>query len=59
LAWWAGTSFAAPIVTGAIAAVLGTGIQRTQEAFNALKHKGIIKQAGTIAEEDVMYVKQG
>src|SRR5687767_685096 len=58
LAWWAGTSFAAPIVTGAIAAALGTGFQRTQEAFDKLKIKGIIKQAGTNAQEDVMYVKQ-
>lgn len=60
LAWWAGTSFAAPIVTGAIAAALGTGrIQRTQEAFEALKTTDIIKQAGTINNEDVMEVKQG
>jgi hypothetical protein len=58
-AWWAGTSFAAPIVTGAIAAALGTRFQRTQDAFDALKTKDIIKQAGTNADEDVMYVKQG
>jgi len=69
LAWWAGTSFAAPILTGAIAAVLGkTGIRRTQEAVNALKgtlNNGeelpirIIEEAGTNFQEDVMYVKQG
>lgn len=69
LAWWAGTSFAAPILTGAIASVLGkTGIRRTQEAVNALKgtlNNGeessirIIEEAGTNFQEDVMYVKQG
>ena len=58
LAWWAGTSFAAPIVTGAIAAALGTK-QNTQKAFTALKETGIIVQMGTAAEEDVMYVEQG
>jgi len=69
LAWWAGTSFAAPILTGAIAAVLGrTGIRRTQEAVNALKGAilngeeppiHIIEEARTDNQEDVMYVEQG
>lgn len=59
-AWWAGTSFATPVLTGAIAAVLsGAGVQRTQEAVQALYDKCIIEQDGTSAQEDVMYVKQG
>ena len=46
-AWWAGTSFAAPIVTGAIAA-LGARSARTQEAVAELK-KCVIEQ-GTVAQ---------
>lgn len=57
-AWWAGTSFAAPIVTGAIAAVLGSKTARTQDAVAELK-KCVIEEAGTAALEDIMYVKQG
>jgi subtilisin family serine protease len=63
-AWWAGTSFASPIVTGAIAAVFGTGIARTtKEAVQALKGDQktikIIEEARTDSDKDVMYVKQG
>jgi hypothetical protein len=59
-AWWAGTSFAAPVLTGVIAAVFGTGIRRTKEAVDLLKNPcHIIEENGTSAQEDVMYVKQG
>jgi hypothetical protein len=61
-AWWAGTSFAAPILTGAIAAVLSNtelGIRRTQHAVDKLKSKHVIELDGTTSSEDVMYVEQG
>jgi len=66
-AWWAGTSFAAPILTGAIAAVLSspTGPDRTQEALQLLlqeppqpNQKVIIEPDGTDADEAVMEANQ-
>jgi Subtilase family len=56
-AWWSGTSFATPIVTGTIAALLGT-VDNTQRAVRAL-YGPAISQAGTDAGEDVMEVIQG
>jgi len=71
-AWWAGTSFAAPIVTGAIAAVLSSKlpdstyrVDNTQEAIQELYAAGVISDGAvsatdtTDAGEDVMEVKQG
>ena len=59
-AWWAGTSFATPILTGAIAAVLSSraGHRRTQAAVKALYEKGIIVERQTLAWEDAMLAKQ-
>ncbi len=72
-AWWAGTSFATPIVTGAIAAVLSNKlpddtylVDNTYDAVQKLYAAGAISDgdvAGTTdttdAGEDVMEVKQG
>lgn len=60
-AWWAGTSFATPILTGTIAAVLSTMPTpvNTQEAVRALYNNNVIMQAQTEANEDVMEVTQG
>jgi hypothetical protein len=62
---WAGTSFATPIVTGTIAAVLSSSTQ-TEDMIqkeirilvNAL-YPTVIENAATEAGEDVMEVKQG
>jgi subtilisin family serine protease len=55
-AWWAGTSFATPILTGAIAAVLGSlpNQRSTQKAVHELYESSIITDDGTDASEDVM-----
>lgn len=55
-AWWAGTSFATPIVTGTIAAVLSVPANpsTTQAAVGALYTEGIIEDAKTNENEDVM-----
>jgi len=62
-AWWAGTSFATPILTGAIAAVLSSPPRPeiaqdtpeiTQDAVELLFQKSIIVPNGTDATEDVM-----
>jgi|KBSSwiStaDraftv2_1062776.scaffolds.fasta_scaffold62706_2 Subtilase family. len=60
-AWWAGTSFATPILTGAVAAVLSAPgfADDPQVAVRALYTKGIIQDRMTDAEEDVMHVSQG
>jgi hypothetical protein len=71
-AWWAGTSFAAPIVTGAIAAVLSNRlpdgtyrVDNTEDAIQELYAAGVILDGAvpgpdtTDAGEDVMEVKQG
>jgi subtilisin family serine protease len=59
-AWWAGTSFATPILTGAIAAVLSSpaGISTTQAAVQKLYTEGIIQDDQTDAKEDAMLVTQ-
>ena len=59
-AWWAGTSFATPILTGAIAAVLSkaTGPRTTQEAIHALYTNGIISEEQTLAKEDALLTEQ-
>jgi hypothetical protein len=62
-AWWAGTSFATPILSGTIAAMLSvsgpTPPRDAQRAIQALYEKGLILQAKTDATEDVMAVTQG
>ena len=60
-AWWAGTSFATPILTGTIAAVLSSipKLGDTQNAIEKLYSKNIILNAQTDADEDVMAVTQG
>jgi hypothetical protein len=72
-AWWAGTSFATPILTGAIAAVLSkpNGPEKTQDAIQLLfpppeqagqpqqpNQKVIIEPNGTDADEAVMEASQ-
>lgn len=56
-AWWAGTSFAAPVLTGAVAAVLSSSdqISRTQDAIEKLYRSNIIEDAQMDDIEDVMY----
>jgi hypothetical protein len=66
-AWWAGTSFATPILTGVIAALLScqNGPETTQEAVEILlqqpqlaNQKVIVEPNKTTANEAVMEVKQ-
>jgi subtilisin family serine protease len=62
-AWWAGTSFAAPILTGAVASILsrpGNKITKTQDAIKKLSGKGvkIIIDAGAGKQEDALPVTQ-
>lgn len=62
-AWWAGTSFAAPILTGAVAAILsreGNNIARTQDAIKMLSKPGVklIKDAKAGKQEDALPVIQ-
>jgi len=66
-AWWAGTSFATPIFTGAIAAVLSktNGPEKTQDAVDLLfqpvsqpDQKVIVERNGTPSGEDVMEATQ-
>lgn len=60
-AWWAGTSFATPILTGTIAAVLSvpTNLGDAQDAVETLRIEKVINDGMTDANEDVMYVRQG
>lgn len=60
-AWWAGTSFATPILTGTIAAVLNSPANPgdTQSSIEKLYGKNIVLSAETDASEDVMEVDQG
>ena len=66
-AWWSGTSFAAPILTGTIAAVLSSPLApaNTQAAVRGLYTAGAISDGDipgaktTDAGEDVMEVTQG
>lgn len=64
-AWWSGTSFATPIVTGTIAAALSSKLPdgtyqfaNTQQVVRALYNAGVILEEQTEAQEDVMDVKQ-
>ena len=63
-AWWSGTSFATPILTGAVAAVLSSrsGPNTTEDAVNKLfatpPGQAIIRRNGTKANEAVMEVSQ-
>jgi subtilase family protein len=62
-AWWAGTSFAAPILTGAVASILSrkaNNITRTQDAIKKLYGKGvkIIIDGGAGKQEDALPVTQ-
>jgi subtilisin family serine protease len=62
-AWWAGTSFATPIFTGIVAAVLsgdGTGpLPAAQAAIDILNNRDIIKQSISVDDEDGLDVTQG
>jgi hypothetical protein len=62
-AWWAGTSFATPILTGAIASVLsrtGNRVNTTQQAIERLYAPGakIILDGLADKQEDALLVKQ-
>ena len=63
-AWWCGTSFATPILTGAVASVLsrkGNRVVTTQAAIKKLYGKGakIIKDGQAGKQEDALPVTQG
>jgi hypothetical protein len=59
MAWWAGTSFAAPILTGTIAAILGNMPPvRTEDAVIAVYNSRIIEEHKTVNDEDAMDVIQ-
>jgi subtilisin family serine protease len=56
-AWWAGTSFATPVLTGVIAAVLSgkqIPVYSTQRAVDVLYDECIILEAKTEKDEDVI-----
>jgi subtilisin family serine protease len=59
MAWWAGTSFATPILTGKIAAIL-SNIQpaSTESAIVTSHNKKIIMDDQTVQHEDAMVVIQ-
>lgn len=60
-AWWAGTSFATPILTGAVAAVLSrkaNNITTTQEAIQKLLRVKIILDGKGGTQEDALPVTQ-
>ena len=62
-AWWAGTSFAAPILTGAVASILSrpaNHITTTQDAIKKLYGKGVklIIDGGAGKQEDALPVIQ-
>jgi subtilisin family serine protease len=60
-AWWAGTSFATPILSGVIAAVLSgpNPHPSTEAAIVELYTARAIQEAGTPYKEDVLAVTQG
>jgi hypothetical protein len=59
-AWWAGTSFATPIATGAVAAVMSGPMnpQTTETAIALMYQKGVIVNNQTDYEEDLLDVTQ-
>jgi Subtilase family len=59
-AWWAGTSFATPIVSGIIASVLSgpTNPRTTEDAIRRMYGKGVIVNNRTDYEEDALEVTQ-
>jgi len=62
-AWWAGTSFAAPILTGTVASILSrpeNNITKTQDAIKKLSGKGVklVIDAGAGKQEDALPVIQ-
>ena len=60
-AWWAGTSFATPIVTGAIAAILSAPAKpaTTEDAIVRMYGAGVIVNDRTDYQEDILDVTQG
>lgn len=60
-AWWAGTSFSTPVLTGAIAAVLSKSGLRisTETAISSMYKSGAIQNGKTSYKEDVLDVTQG
>ena len=63
-AWWAGTSFATPVITGAIAAVLSdpdetTRPRTTEEAIAKMYAKRVIVNDQTDYKEDMLDATQG
>lgn len=62
-AWWAGTSFATPIVSGVTAAMLssipGLRPRAVQEAIDGLYDSGLMQESATVDEEDILEVIQG
>jgi hypothetical protein len=59
-AWWAGTSFATPIITATVAAVLSSqpAITTIQDALSKLYTKNIIVNDRTDAKEDALATTQ-
>jgi|GEM_PF-1335320 len=60
-AWWAGTSFATPILSGVIAAVLSNPNppRTTEEAIVKLYQTRAIEESKTTYQEDLLKVTQG
>jgi len=60
-AWWAGTSFATPITSGAVAAVMSgpKNPQTTETAIALMYENGVIVDNQTDYEEDLLDVSQG
>lgn len=59
-AWWAGTSFAAPVLTGCIAAVLSNSPRgtSTEDAIQKMRRCDAIQDDRTSHEEDLLAVTQ-
>ena len=62
-AWWAGTSFATPILTGAVASVLSKNASSTAEAIANLYSPGggntkVIQDGNARLQEDALPVTQ-
>jgi subtilisin family serine protease len=59
-AWWAGTSFATPIITATVASVLSSpaAISTTQAALRELYNTDIVKNEQTEALEDALATTQ-